>query len=219
MVRLNKGMFTSNSNEWQTPSDLFQDLDEEFEFTLDPCCTKETAKCAKFFTIQDDGLKQDWSKDVVFMNPPYGKEIKDWIKKAFKEAKKGATVVCLIPARTDTKYWHDYCFKGEVRFLKGRLKFSNAGSAPFPSAVVIFDKYRLIAKKEERLMERVKDLIPECESLEQVMHAIQVEIDFHKLSTGVFCGSGYISLPDNMSSDEFEEIVGDLWNEYWSEYS
>ena len=82
--------------------------------------------------------QQDWSGDTVFMNPPYGREIKDWIKKAYTESKRGATVVCLIPARTDTAYWHDYCFKGEVRFLRGRLSFSNKGTAPFPSAVVIF---------------------------------------------------------------------------------
>ena len=72
------------------------------------------------------------------MNPPYGRAIKHWVEKAYTESKRGATVVCLIPARTDTAYWHDYCFKGEVRFLRGRLSFSNKGTAPFPSAVVIF---------------------------------------------------------------------------------
>ena len=142
---INKGLFSSNSNEWYTPKDLFDKLDKEFNFTLDPCCTKESALCDKYYTKEDDGLKQDWSgdtqdwsKDIVFMNPPYGREIKDWIKKAYEESKRGATVVCLIPSRTDTTYWHDYCFKGEVRFLKGRLSFSNKGTAPFPSAVVIF---------------------------------------------------------------------------------
>tara|TARA_R110002020_G_scaffold150764_2_gene327610 strand:+ start:6268 stop:6720 length:453 start_codon:yes stop_codon:yes gene_type:complete len=135
---MNESLFSSNSNEWRTPENLYEKLNEEFKFTLDPCCTKENTKCKKFYTIEKDGLKQDWSMDTVFMNPPYGREIKHWIKKAYEESLKGATVVCLIPARTDTSYWHDYCFKGDVRFLKGRLKFSNKGSAPFPSAIVIF---------------------------------------------------------------------------------
>lgn len=135
---INKVHFSSNSNEWYTPKDLFDKLDKEFQFTLDPCCTELSALCKKFYTVLDNGLEQDWSGDTVFMNPPYGREIKDWVKKAYIESKRGATVVCLIPARTDTAYWHDYCFKGEVRFLRGRLSFSNKGTAPFPSAVVIF---------------------------------------------------------------------------------
>src|SRR5690606_15453380 len=96
--------------------------------------------CKKHFTIEDDGLKQDWSKDIVFMNPPYGNEQKLWIKKAYEESLKGATVVCLIPARTDTIAWHTYIFnKAEIRFLKGRLKFGDGKNpAPFPSAVVIY---------------------------------------------------------------------------------
>ena len=135
---ISKVHFSSNSNEWYTPKDLFDKLDKEFQFTLDPCCTELSALCKKFYTVLDNGLEQDWSGDTVFMNPPYGREIKDWIKKAYTESKRGATVVCLIPARTDTAYWHDYCFKGEVRFLRVRLSFSNKGTAPFPSAVVIF---------------------------------------------------------------------------------
>jgi len=135
---VDKVLFSSKSNEWTTPNDFYEELNKEFNFTLDPCCTKENAKCSKYFTKEDDGLEQDWSKDIVFMNPPYAREIKHWVKKAYEESLKGATVVCLIPARTDTSYWHDYCFKGDVRFLRGRLKFSNKGSAPFPSAVVIF---------------------------------------------------------------------------------
>lgn len=133
--------FSSKTNEWFTPIDLYNSLDEIYNFTLDPCSTKENAKCDKFFTIEDDGLKQDWSKDTVFMNPPYGREIKDWVKKAYEESQKGATVVCLIPSRTDTKYWHEYIFpySHEIIFLKGRLKFGNSkNSAPFPSAIVVF---------------------------------------------------------------------------------
>jgi len=135
--------FMSKTNEWETPKDLFDKLNEEFNFTLDPCATKENAKCKKFFTIAEDGLSQTWKGERVFMNPPYGREIGKWIRKAYMEAN-GITrteiIVCLIPARTDTKYWHDYIFnKAEIRFLKGRLKFGEGvNSAPFPSAIVIY---------------------------------------------------------------------------------
>ena len=135
--------YSSKTNEWSTPQDFFDELDKEFNFTLDPCSTSENAKCAKYFTVEDDGLKQDWSNDVVFMNPPYGRGIKHWIKKAYEEHMKGATVVCLIPSRTDTTYWHDYIFgkASDIRFLRGRLKFGDSkNSAPFPSAVIIYKK-------------------------------------------------------------------------------
>ncbi|MWF62686.1 phage N-6-adenine-methyltransferase [Staphylococcus haemolyticus] len=133
--------YSSKSNEWVTPQNLFDELNEEFNFTLDPCATDENAKCSKYFTIEDDGLSKDWSNEVVFMNPPYGREIKKWIKKAYEESLNGATVVCLIPARTDTTYWHDFIFDkaDDIRFLRGRLKFGNSkNSAPFPSAIVVY---------------------------------------------------------------------------------
>tara|TARA_B100001094_G_C18114105_1_gene762929 strand:+ start:736 stop:1164 length:429 start_codon:yes stop_codon:yes gene_type:complete len=134
--------FSSKSNEWTTPQNFYIKLNDEFNFTLDPCCTKESAKCKKYYTIEDDGLSQDWSNEIVFMNPPYGREISKWVKKAYQESLKGAIVVCLIPARTDTRYWWDFIFPyAEVRFIKGRLKFTNNGKsapAPFPSAIVIF---------------------------------------------------------------------------------
>ena len=131
--------FSSQRHDWTTPQDFFDKLDAEFGFTLDPCCLHETAKCAKHFTPEEDGLAQDWSGDVVFMNPPYGREIGKWVRKAYDESQRGATVVCLIPARTDTAYWHDYAMRGEVRFVRGRLKFGGSSvGAPFPSAVVIF---------------------------------------------------------------------------------
>ena len=136
--------FSSKSNEWTTPQHLFDELNQEFNFTLDPCATQENAKCSRHITIEDDGLSKDWSNDVVFMNPPYGREIKKWIKKAYEESLNGATVVCLIPARTDTMYWHDFIFDkaDDIRFLKGRLKFGNGkNSAPFPSAIVVY-KYK-----------------------------------------------------------------------------
>ena len=135
--------YSSKSNEWATPQYLFDELDREFNFTLDPCATDENTKCDKYYTIEDDGLKQDWSNDIVFMNPPYGRGIKHWIQKAYEEYDKGATVVCLIPARTDTTYWHEYIFNKatDIRFLKGRVKFGDSkNSAPFPSAVVVFNQ-------------------------------------------------------------------------------
>jgi len=131
--------FSSKSNEWRTPNDLYRRLNKEFKFTLDPCSTTLNALCFKNYTENDNGLIQDWSNETVFMNPPYGRAIGKWIKKAYEESLKGSTVVCLIPSRTDTVWWHDYCVRGEIRFIKGRLKFSNSKtSAPFPSAIVIF---------------------------------------------------------------------------------
>lgn len=136
---MNKGLFTSNSAEWATPTDFFDRLDREFHFTLDPCATHENAKCKRFFTKQENGLLQPWKGETVFCNPPYGREIAAWVKKAFDESRNGATVVMLIPARTDTAYFHDYIYnKAEIRFLRGRLHFNESKqSAPFPSMVVI----------------------------------------------------------------------------------
>ena len=149
-----KVMFSSNSNEWRTPQDFYDKLDRTFQFDLDPCATHQSAKCEKHFTEEDNGLTQDWSGHKVFMNPPYGRGIDKWLNKAFEESKsKNTTVVCLIPARTDTKYWHKYCMKAdEIYFVKGRLKFTQTldahgvplseksccNTAPFPSAVIVF---------------------------------------------------------------------------------
>jgi phage N-6-adenine-methyltransferase len=131
-------MFSSKTDDWETPQDLFDKLDQEFEFNLDVCATQDNRKCRNFYTKELDGLKQDWH-GVCWMNPPYGREIGKWVQKAYEESLKGSTVVCLLPSRTDTRWWHDYCMKGEVRFIKGRLKFGNSkNSAPFPSAIVIF---------------------------------------------------------------------------------
>jgi phage N-6-adenine-methyltransferase len=137
---INEGMFTSTTDEWETPQDFFEKLDREFGFTLDACALPKNAKCERFYTPEEDALKQDWP-GVVWMNPPYGREIGKWVKKAYEEAQKGSTVVCLLPARTDTSWWHEYCMKGEIRFVRGRLKFGGSESnAPFPNAVVIFRK-------------------------------------------------------------------------------
>lgn len=130
---------------WATPKPIFEILDKEFHFTLDPCCGPDTAKVkSKFYTEKDDGLSKDWSKDVVFMNPPYGDALPVWVKKAYEESCKGATVVCLIPARFDPKYWHDYCLShGLIAVPEGRIYFELngqriKGSPPFPAAFVVF---------------------------------------------------------------------------------
>ena len=131
--------YSSKSNEWATPQDFFDKLNAEFHFTLDVAATQENAKCEKYFTVETDGLNQSWIGQTCWMNPPYGREIGKWIEKAYKESIKGVTVVCLIPARTDTTYWHEFVMKGEIRFIKGRLKFGSSKlNAPFPSAIVIF---------------------------------------------------------------------------------
>lgn len=138
---MNRALLSSNTNEWSTPRAFFAALDAEFHFNLDPCSTRENRKCAKFFTIEDDGLQQDWGGYRVFCNPPYGREIADWVRKCSEEAKKpGTLVVMLIPARTDTAYFHDYIYNHarEIRFVRGRLHFNEAGPAPFPSMVVVF---------------------------------------------------------------------------------
>lgn len=131
-------LHSSKDMAWPTPRYVFDALDMEFDFTLDPCCVEATAKCEKFFTPKEDGLKQDWSEDRVFMNPPYGSELGRWMKKAFEESKRGALVVCLVPARVDVEWWHDYAIRGDIRFLKGRIRGSNGQSWPFPAAVVVF---------------------------------------------------------------------------------
>jgi phage N-6-adenine-methyltransferase len=130
--------FKSDVHSWETPEKLFADLQHEFAFELDVCASAENAKCPRFFSRDDDGLTQIW-EGICWMNPPYGREIGRWIQKAYESAQSGATVVCLVPARTDTRWWHDYATKGEVRFLQGRLRFGGAQSgAPFPSAIIIF---------------------------------------------------------------------------------
>lgn len=135
-------LFSSKNEVWETPQDFYDKLNEEFNFNLDPCALPENAKCNKYFTPEDDGLKQDWQGYTVFCNPPYGRQLYNWVKKCYNEGKKtNTTVVMLIPSRTDTKYFHEFIYNKakEVRFIKGRLKFGGSkNSAPFPSMVVIF---------------------------------------------------------------------------------
>lgn len=140
-MSINNGLFTSKTDLWETPQDFFNKLKQEFDFQIDVCAIPENAKCDIYYTPDEDGLQQEWN-GVCWINPPYGRQIGAWVKKAYESyINNDATVVCLLPARTDTKWWHDYCMKGEIRFVKGRLKFGGSkNSAPFPSAVVIFSK-------------------------------------------------------------------------------
>lgn len=139
-------MFSSKSPEWRTPDPFYNKLDNLYHFTLDPASDGVNNKCEKFFTKEGDGLAQSWEGEVVFVNPPYGRVLKEWVRKGYNEGcKPNTTVVMLIPARTDTKFFHDYCMKArKIYFVKGRLKFRDEhdrelAPAPFPSMVVVFD--------------------------------------------------------------------------------
>lgn len=137
---INKSLFSSNSDDWSTPQYIYDELNNEFDFNLDPCSSDDNYKCENHFTIAEDGLTKNWEGYRVFCNPPYS-NIAAWVKKAYKEAtKKKTLVVLLIPARTDTKYFHEYIYhRSEIRFIKGRIKFGDSkNSAPFPSMIVIF---------------------------------------------------------------------------------
>ncbi len=131
-------LFSSATDEWETPQSLFDGLNAEFKFEIDVCATTANAKCSSYFSKGDDGLRQPW-KGTCWMNPPYGRTISEWVEKAYESSLSGATVVCLLPARTDTKWWHNFVMRGEIRLLRGRLRFGGSkNSAPFPSAVVVF---------------------------------------------------------------------------------
>lgn len=130
---------SSASDDWATPMEFYRTLDHEFGFVLDVCASPTNAKCSRYFTADDDGLAQDWSPGPAFMNPPYGDGIMEWVAKAWSESRRGVLVVGLVPARTDTEWWHRYVIGREVRFVKGRLKFGGSPNpAPFPSAVVVW---------------------------------------------------------------------------------
>ena len=137
---INSGLLSSESSIWETPQDFFNILDKEFGFSIDVCALPENANCARYYTPADDGLSMAW-EGICWMNPPYGRQIGRWVEKAYHEAKyRRATVVCLLPARTDTQWFQDFCLKSkDIRFIRGRLKFGGAkNSAPFPSVVVVF---------------------------------------------------------------------------------
>lgn len=147
---MNSALLSSKRLDWCTPKSFFAELDAEFNFTLDAAATDKSAKCASYFTPETDGLNNPWSVSggAVFCNPPYGREIGKWVRKAYEEAQSGTTVVLLIPSRTDTTYFHDYIYgKAEIRFVRGRLKFTDedgreSDPAPFPSMVVIYNGKR-----------------------------------------------------------------------------
>mgnify|MGYP001030497106 CR=1 FL=1 len=128
MARITRGLFSSTTCEWRTPKALYQALDAEFAFDDDPCPIGGT-----------DGLKREWGQ-CVYMNPPYGHEITPWVKRAYEHSLTGAVVVCLLPSRTDTRWWHEYVMKArEIRFIRGRLHFNDSPQgAPFPSCIAVF---------------------------------------------------------------------------------
>ena len=142
---MNKGLFTSNTDQWATPQWFYDELNKEFNFNLDPCADEHNHKCEKYFNKEQNGLAQDWNGYRVFCNPPHGREIGKWVKKAHDTNRdSNSLIVMLLPARTDTKWFHDYIYgKAEIRFLRGRLKFEDENGAamnpaPFPSMVVIY---------------------------------------------------------------------------------
>lgn len=135
--------FSSTKDDWETPQSLFDKLNEVYDFTLDPCSSDANAKCEKHYTIFDDGLSKSWEGESVFVNPPYGREIGKWVEKCYRERNRAKNVVALLPARTDTSWFHDYIYGySTIKFLRGRLKFEVDGvpgnSAPFPSMVVVW---------------------------------------------------------------------------------
>lgn len=138
---LNKSLYSKDKQTWETPDDLFEKLNKEFCFRIDLCANKNNKKCETYYSEENNALLQNWFGNC-WMNPPYGKGIDKWIKKAYESSLiNNAVIVCLLPVRSDTKWWHDYCMKGEIRFLNKRLKFKNSGNmATFPSAIVIFGK-------------------------------------------------------------------------------
>ena len=129
------------TDRWSTPENIFNPLNDEFNFDLDACAEEWNKKCCRYLSPEDDALQLPWT-GTVWMNPPYGHDIEKWILKAFEESQKGATVVCLVPARTETSWWHDYCLKGEIRFIRGRINFTDhrgkTGRPRFGNAIVVF---------------------------------------------------------------------------------
>ena len=132
-------LFRRDTDQWETPRDLFDEYAAEFHFTLDVAAIASNAKCDRYFTPEQDGLAQDWGQDICWCNPPYGLPLRKWIAKAYEASKCGATVVCLVPSRTDTVWWHTYVvLYAEIRYIKGRRNFGQANNAPFASVAVIF---------------------------------------------------------------------------------
>lgn len=140
---INKGLFSSNFDAWTTPKDLFEELNNKYKFTIDLCASDENALLPRYYTKDNSCLNYTWVNEISFMNPPYGRVIKDFVKKAYNESLKGAKIVLLVPSRTDTNWFHNYIYNKpniRIEFLKGRLKFGDAKvGAPFPSMLVYFN--------------------------------------------------------------------------------
>jgi phage N-6-adenine-methyltransferase len=141
-IMINNAMFSSNRDDWETPLELFNQLDAIYHFDLDVCALPHNAKCDKYYTPDDDGLSKPW-EGTCWMNPPYGRQIGRWMEKAYKSSLVGATVVCLVPSRTDTAWWHDYAMRAsKITYIRGRIKFVGAKhGAPFPCAIVVFGQH------------------------------------------------------------------------------
>lgn len=147
----NDGRWHSRGSDWATPQELFDLLNKEFHFTLDVCASDWNTKCERFFSEKENGLTQDWGKEVCFMNPPYGKVLNDWMKKAYESSLDGAIIVCLVPSATDTKWWHEYAMKGEIRYLRGRPRFETKEGSwqqTFSPSVIIVFNFLLTNTKE-----------------------------------------------------------------------
>lgn len=139
---LDESRTEESSDEWETPQAFFDLLNKEFHFTLDAAASDENHKCDKYYTINTNGLIHSWKGETVWINPPYGRQYPNWVKKAYQESEDNEVKsVLLIPARPDSRIWHDYIFPRayEIRFIRGRLQFSNYNnSAKYPSAVIVF---------------------------------------------------------------------------------
>ncbi|GAI17513.1 unnamed protein product [marine sediment metagenome] len=136
-----KNIFKSESTEYETPKEIFEPLQKEFDLRLDVCATKENAKCELFFTKEEDALSKDWNENF-WMNPPFSRNLKKWVQKAYEESEKGVTGVLLLPVGSNTLWWHKYIIdtKAEVRFLKGEIKFSNQKRGLWlPFAIIIYE--------------------------------------------------------------------------------
>lgn len=138
-MMLNDSLYSSEKMDWSTPVHLFERLNKEFRFTVDVCATAINTKCPTFFSPEENGLNKIWT-GTAWMNPPYGREIKHWVKKAFESSRADCVCVCLLPVRSDTRWWHDYIMRSsEIRLLEKRLSFEGAkNKAPFPAAIVVF---------------------------------------------------------------------------------
>ena len=143
MPTVNQTWFNRPKIDYETPNEIFAPLQKEFGITIDVCASRENSKCSRFYSISENAFKQKW-EGVCWMNPPFGREMKKWVKKAYESAKDGAVVICLLPARTNTNWWHDYCMRGEIRFIRGEVKFVGCKNGLWmPMAIVIFSQQRI----------------------------------------------------------------------------